>query len=212
MARRKKEEAERTRARIITSALALFAKRGYDRTTFNDIAARLKLTKGAVYWHFESTEALLMAIVDEMFEAFGRQIHELSTQSGHGKDGAELTFMAVADLMVRNARIVVDSPKMAAFFKLMKCQLKWSDTSMAKIREELLTNERFGPLQAFREAVMNDVRAGRVRSDVDATQVAAVCIAVWDGLVQGQLDHFLTCDLTDTLSKSYAAVWEKMKA
>ena len=47
MARRTKEEAEKTRKRIMASALSLFAKRGYDRTTFNDIAARLGLTKGA---------------------------------------------------------------------------------------------------------------------------------------------------------------------
>ena len=210
MARRTKEEAEKTRARIMASALSLFAKKGYDRTTFNDIAAKLKLTKGAVYWHFESKDALLMAIVDEMFEVFARQIDALKAQSGHG--GSELTFVAVADLMVRNASIVVGNTRMAAFFKLMKCQIKWSDTSMAKMRERLLTNERFGPIQAFRDAVINDVRNGRVRKDVDATQVAAVCVAAWDGLVQGQLDHFLQCNLEDTLRKTYSAVWRSMKA
>lgn len=213
MARRTKEEAEKTRARILASALSLFAKRGYDRTTFNDIAARLKLTKGAVYWHFESKEALLIAIVDDMFEAFGRQIAALKTQLGHGSDdGAELTFEAVADLMLRNAAIVVSSPKMAAFFMLMKCQVKWQDTSMAKMRENLLTNERFGPLQAFRTAVENDMRAGRARKDVDAVKVASVCIAIWDGLVQSRLDHFLACELEDTLRKSYEAVWQSIKA
>ena len=213
MARRTKEEAEKTRARILASALSLFAKRGYDRTTFNDIAARLKLTKGAVYWHFESKEALLIAIVDDMFEAFGRQIAALKTQLGHGSDdGAELTFEAVADLMLRNAAIVVSSPKMAAFFMLMKCQVKWQDTSMAKMRENLLTNERFGPLQAFRTAVENDMRAGRAKKGVDAVQVASVCVAIWDGLVQARLDHFLACDLEDTLMKSYEAVWQSIKA
>ena len=44
MARRAKEEAERTRTRILASALALFAKKGSAQTTFTDIAARLKLT------------------------------------------------------------------------------------------------------------------------------------------------------------------------
>ena len=52
MARRTKEEAAKTRARILASALSLFAKKGYVHTTFTDIAARLKMTKGAVYWHF----------------------------------------------------------------------------------------------------------------------------------------------------------------
>ena len=212
MARRTKEEAEKTRARIMASALTLFAKKGYDRTTFNDVAARLKLTKGAVYWHFESKEALLMALVDEMFETFGRQIAELKTQSGHGPDGAELTFRAVADLMLRDADMVVSSPNMAAFFMLMKCRMKWQDTSMSKVREDLLTNDRFGPLQAFRTAVENDMMAGLVRQDVDAVQVATVCIAIWDGLVQARLDHFLACDLGDTLRKSYEAVWQSIKA
>ena len=191
----------------MASALALFAKKGYDRTTFNDVAARLKLTKGAVYWHFESKEALLMALVDEMFETFGHQIAALKSQSGRRADGAELTFRTVADLMVRDAGMVVNSPKMAAFFMLMKCRVKWQDTSMAKVREDLLTNDRFGPLQAFRLAIENDMSAGRVRKDVDAMQVATVCIAIWDGLVQARLDHFLNCDMEDTLRKSYEAVW-----
>ena len=52
MARRRKEDAEKTRRKILASALSLFVKKGYERTTFNDIAARLKMTKGAVYWHF----------------------------------------------------------------------------------------------------------------------------------------------------------------
>ena len=72
MARRAKEEAERTRTRILASALALFAKKGYAQTTFTDIAARLKLTKGAVYWHFASKEALLLALIDDMVARFGR--------------------------------------------------------------------------------------------------------------------------------------------
>lgn len=212
MARRTKEEAEKTRARILASALSLFAKRGYDRTTFNDIAARLKMTKGAVYWHFESKEALLIAIVDDMFETFGRQIAALKMQLGHGSDDkAELTFGAVADLMVRNAAILVSSPKLAAFFMLMKCQVKWQDTSMAKMRENLLMNERFGPLQAFRTAVENDIRIGLARKGVDAVQVASVCVAIWDGLVQARLDHFLACELEDTLRKSYEAVWQSIK-
>lgn len=72
MARRAKEEAERTRTRILASERALFAKKGYAQTTFTDIAARLKLTKGAAYWHFASKEALLLALIDDMVARFGR--------------------------------------------------------------------------------------------------------------------------------------------
>lgn len=211
MARRTKEEAAKTRAQILDSALSLFVKKGYDRTTFNDIASRLKLTKGAVYWHFESKDALLVAILDDMFKSFERQFTSFGTVRRDGVDVADLTFGFVADLMVKNARMVVASRKLSSFFMLMKCQMKWRDVSMSKVRENLISNERFGPMQAFRCAIESDIKAGWVRRDVDALQVATVCMAIWDGLVQGRIDNFLSCDLEDTLRKSYEAVWRSMK-
>ena len=208
MARRTKEEAEKTRARILASALALFAKKGYDRTTFNDIAARLKLTKGAVYWHFESKQALLTALLDEMLEKFRRQIMELLPE-GSSFDG--LTFPVVADMMVRNAAQIIGDTKGTAFFLLVHEQVKWADASMAKVREDILRNPRFGPWEAFRKAVENDVRAGRAKKDADPVQVASVCLAMWDGLVHARIAKVLLCDLEETLRKSYAAVWEAMR-
>ena len=208
MARRTKEEAEKTRARIMASALSLFAKKGYDRTTFNDIAARLKLTKGAVYWHFESKQALLMALLDEMLAKFRRQIMELLPE---GATFDRLTFPVVADMMVRNAAQMVGDAKGTAFFLLIHEQIKWADASMSKVRDDLLRNPRFGPWAAFRTAVENDVRAGRARGATDAVQVATVCLAMWDGLVHARIAGVLQCDLEDTLKKSYDAVWAAIK-
>lgn len=204
MARRRKEDAEKTRRRILASALSLFVRKGYERTTFNDIAARLKMTKGAVYWHFESKERLLVELVEEALAKFRRQLEELMP---HG----ELTFPAVADVMIKNAMHMVDDPKSAEFFRLMKCQIKWSDDSMAKVREDLLANTQSGPMQAFRDAVKADIAAGRARPDVDAEEVAIVAIALWDGLVQSRIDHFLVRDLEQTLRHAYEAIWNRIR-
>ena len=205
MARRTKEEAAKTRARILASALALFAKKGYERTTFTDIAARLKMTKGAVYWHFASKEALLVELVRLALEKFRRQLDELMPLG-------ELTFPSVAEMMVRTARQVVEDTRGTAFFKLMKCQIKWSEASMAKVREDLLANAQFGPIQAFRDAVRADIAAGRARAEVDADEVAVVAIAIWDGLVQARIDHFLVRDLEQTLRHAYEAIWNRIRA
>ena len=205
MPRKTKEEAEKTRARILANALSLFVKKGYEHTTFTDIAARLKLTKGAVYWHFASKEALLMELVDSALQKFRRQIEGLMPSG-------ELTFPAVADMMVKNAESLVSDPRGAAFFRLMKCQIKWSDKSMDRIRADLLTDNRLGPKEAFRRAVVNDIAAGRVASTVDAEEISTVAVALWDGLVQARIDRFLKCDLSHTLSRAYAAIWEAMRA
>ena len=200
---------ERTRARILASALALFAKKGYVHTTFTDIAARLEMTKGAVYWHFESKQALLMALIDEMLEKFKRQISELLPDGETSFDG--LSFPVVADMMVRNAAQIIGDVKGTAFFLLIHEQIQWAEESMDQVREDLMRNRRFGPWAAFKTSLENDVRAGRVRSDVDPVQVASVCVAIWDGLVHMRIAKLLQCNLEDTLRKSYAAVWESIR-
>ena len=204
MARKSKLEAEKTRARILASALSLFVKKGYEHTTFVDIAARLKMTKGAVYWHFESKEALLVALVREMLEKFQNRLVEFLPKG-------ELTFRAVAEMMVHSAERLADDPKSAAFFMLMKTQIKWGEDSMAATREKLLSSDMNGPYHAFIRAVENDIAAKRVRADVNPVAIAAVAVSVWDGLVQSKIEHFLECGLATTLANTYEAMWNSIR-
>ena len=200
MSRKTRVEAEKTRARILASALSLFVKRGYERTTFTDIAARLKMTKGAVYWHFETKEALLVALVQEMLEKFQRRLGEFLPKG-------ELSFRAVADMMVQSAGRLVEDPKSAAFFMLMKTRIRWGADSMAATREKLLSRDMNGPYHTFIKAVENDIAAKRVRADVNPVALASVAVSVWDGLVQSKIERFLECDLKSTLRNTYEAMW-----
>ena len=209
MPRKAQRDAEKTRARILASALSLFAKKGYVHTTFTDIAARLKMTKGAVYWHFESKQALLLAIIDEMLVKFGDLISQLLPSGVTTFEG--LSFPVVADMMVRHAIYTVEDSKMSAFFTLVHEQIRWSSSSMAQMREDLLKNSRFGPWEAFRVAVENDVRNGIVRPEVDAIQVASSCMALWNGLVRSRIAGFLQCDLGDTLKNAYSSIWKSLQ-
>ncbi|KZR31411.1 MULTISPECIES: TetR family transcriptional regulator [Enterobacter] len=62
MARKKKEEAQKTRQQLIEAAIGLFATRGVANTTLTDIADAAQLTRGAVYWHFSSKAEIFNAI------------------------------------------------------------------------------------------------------------------------------------------------------
>ena len=203
MARKSKVEAEKTRAKILASALSLFVKKGYDHTTFTDIAARLKMTKGAVYWYFDTKEALLVALVEEMLEKFQRRLKEFLPKG-------ELTFNAVSDMMVHSAERLVEDPKSAAFFMLMKTQIKWGADSMAATREKIMSGDMNGPYHTFIRAVENDISAKRVRADVNPVAIASVAVSVWDGLVQSKIERFLECDLAMTLANTYAAMWNSI--
>jgi TetR/AcrR family transcriptional regulator, transcriptional repressor for nem operon len=54
-----------TRRQIMRAAAYEFARRPYSMVSLDDIIARAGLSKGAVYFHFPSKQALAMAIIDE---------------------------------------------------------------------------------------------------------------------------------------------------
>ncbi|MFC7531622.1 TetR/AcrR family transcriptional regulator [Actinoplanes sp. GCM10030250] len=57
-----------TRERILRVALELFAEQGYDRTSLRQISDRLQITKASLYYHFQSKEEILEAILGEFAE------------------------------------------------------------------------------------------------------------------------------------------------
>ena len=65
---------EATRSTIITSAVELFNEIGYPAAGLGDIIERAEMTKGALYYHFDSKESLATAIIEEagarLFGAF----------------------------------------------------------------------------------------------------------------------------------------------
>ena len=65
----RRERHARTREELIAAAGAVFARRGLERASIDEIAAEAGYTKGAFYSSFRSKEDLFLAIVDERFEA-----------------------------------------------------------------------------------------------------------------------------------------------
>lgn len=67
MARRTKDEAEKTRNNIMDAAEQVFYEQGVARTSLEQVAFAAKVTRGAVYWHFRDKIELLDAIMKRVF-------------------------------------------------------------------------------------------------------------------------------------------------
>lgn len=65
------------RAEIVKSALELFAEKGYDGTTINDIAKAAGITPGAIYRHFKSKEELGKEIFDTLISNYSGELAEI---------------------------------------------------------------------------------------------------------------------------------------
>ena len=55
-----------TRDAILTAALALFSRKGFEGTSMRDIAGEVGITQGAIYKHFKSKDDVLDAICARM--------------------------------------------------------------------------------------------------------------------------------------------------
>ena len=65
--RRTKSEAEQTRNSTLDAALTLFDEQGYTQTTLSSVARQAGVTRGAIYWHFENKDEILIALAQAQF-------------------------------------------------------------------------------------------------------------------------------------------------
>ncbi len=80
MARRTKEEAEKTRERIIDAAEKVFYARGVTRSSLEDVAIAAGVTRGAVYWHFKNKIELFHALAQRVFLPHEDMLEKLVAQ------------------------------------------------------------------------------------------------------------------------------------
>ena len=63
-----------TRERILDAALEVFARKGYHRAIVDDIVRASGTSKGAVYHHFPTKEAIFLALVDDFATRLARAV------------------------------------------------------------------------------------------------------------------------------------------
>lgn len=84
---------EATRAALLETATAMFAERGFARTSLDDIAVATQVTRGAVYHHFESKQAVFEAVFDALEQDMSARV----TAAAAGQPDAWQAGMAALD-------------------------------------------------------------------------------------------------------------------
>ncbi len=68
MATRRIQRTEESRRLLVTAAAELFAEKGYQRTSFIDIADKAGISRGSIPWHFGNKLGLLEAVIDDQID------------------------------------------------------------------------------------------------------------------------------------------------
>ncbi|HLO33419.1 MAG TPA: TetR/AcrR family transcriptional regulator [Anaerolineales bacterium] len=68
------QRSEETRSKILESAIKLFSNQGYNKASVDDICEEAGISKGAFYHHFESKQALFLALLDGWLQTIDNAI------------------------------------------------------------------------------------------------------------------------------------------
>lgn len=161
--------------RLIVAAEAQFRRFGYKRTTIDDITADAGTGKGSLYLHFESKQAVYLAVVEASLERFVQSASRLLDGAGpipgRLRSLVELTIqhygedeLLHASLFGKAGLVGGDVARMAA------------DVQRTRIRSLL------------RDLLAIGQRENSVRADIDVDAAAAVVFEIGWAVVRTALE------------------------
>jgi AcrR family transcriptional regulator len=131
----RKEQQQRTRSRLLSSAAKVFACKGMQQASVDEVAEEAGYTKGAFYANFKSKEELFLAMLDERF---AERIEEVEKAFAGDESPPEQARHAAAEF----ASVARGDPESERLF------LEFGNYAMQNedFRQELLT--RFATLRS----------------------------------------------------------------
>lgn len=173
-----KSDNEVREQRILDAAATLFVHYGYDKTTVSDIARQAGISKGAIYLHFASKEALLEALVAREMAAYAERWLALIDADPRGG--------TIGSMYKNSLYALSESELMAAMFRqdgrILGNYLRKPDNLFMQMRNSQEQSERHLFVKLMQDA-------GVMRSGVDAQVVAHIMDMLAYGLVG--MDDFI---------------------
>jgi len=176
--RRTKEDAEQTRLKIIESALTLFSRNGYSKTTLAMIATEAGFSRGPIYWHFRNKDDLYEAVL-----SYSQQPLEALVAAASGSKGHPL--VAIDNFARQWLFLLVDDVWFRKSFEILlnKTELTEDMSAIVK-RERKLTRQIIDTLTGLIAAAQN---LGQVPVNDTPAQLALLIYAYLMGITQSWL-------------------------
>lgn len=159
-----------TRAQILAAATAVFAAKGFNKASMNDVVRASGLSKGGVYWHFSGKDALLEALFTGFFQDAIAGVETIVA----GPEPAAAKLRRLAQQTAADVQALAQQfPSPLEFYALAA-------------REELLTGALQTHFQRYHAQLQTVITEGVAAGDFRAVDPAAAARTL-SGLFEGLL-------------------------
>ena len=155
----------RTRARILRAATVLFAAKGPDAASVDEIAVRARVNKRMLYHYFGNKEGLYLSVLSEVYDRLG----QISTEIiANAKDVREF----LNEVLREYFGFLQQNPEFIAL-------LNWENSTCAEgLRKIGLSSPGKVLVIALRRALNNEQNSFSIREDVDIKYLMMACLGL----------------------------------
>lgn len=186
MPRKTKEESIKTRSLLLEAALDVFSEKSFSEVTLSEIAERVGMTKGALYWHFKNKGDLLSKLIKEIFLdseiEFAEKLVERET---------------LADLRDYYNKKLMLPDKNDRFIKINAIMLRrfeWPEEVRLNLFT-LLKDQIAREKKMINEILLRSRREGVIRQDIEVENASSAITSVFYGLYILVLNEIVTDDI-----------------
>ena len=197
MARKTKEEAERTRELLLDAAARVFHAKGVSRTSLAEIAEAAGLTRGAIYWHFRNKADVFKAMCDRIKLPMDAAVEATANRMASDPVGVlrELGLYAISLLRDEDYRRVLE-------VMFHRCEYV---EDMGEVLQRQAESRR-ECIAEMRLAFVAAGELGQLRSGVEPSLAAEGLVAYINGLMSMWLqgpEHFPLLEQAGPLLDAY---------
>lgn len=164
---------EARKAEILRTAAGVFREKGFHAARIQDVADRLGMQKGSLYYYISSKEDLLRGLVEEPIRAMNQEVREL-LDTGHPPD------QKLARVIELHLRYFQEHRDIFGIFLREDLDLL-DQTSDSDLRALLRTYDDY-----WNELLREGIRHGTFRGDIDRSIITKAII----GMCNGTFDWF----------------------
>lgn len=161
---------EERKTQILTAATKVFTKHGFAEARMDDIVAESGLSKGSLYWYFDSKDAIIISILDQVFDWETAHLGDMLEKEESSQDKLKL-FVEISIKDLERMK-----PLMPIFFDF------WSLSVRKKNIKQAIKRYYQNFIDLLEPIIQDGIDRGEFRS-VEAKSVAVALGAMFEGTI-----------------------------
>jgi len=162
-----------TKSRIMEESFKLFLKKGFVDVSLNEIRKASNITTGGFYYHFESKDTLLVAVIEKyIFNYFNSTIRQIRDFEGTPKEKLKTVILSIIgdDMTInKNTKLCESSEKID--YRTLHLLL-FEGVQKYEIISNNYTEFYYNLLNFIKDVLDEGIAQGSIRRDIDSTELA----------------------------------------